>query len=108
MYATSSKSKNKLYLNDCLVNGLNWNHDILDIILKFREKKVAFIANIEKAFLEIGINNVDRDYLRFLFSWVTTDENLIWFGMTRVGFRIKRFPYSLAYVIKHHIKKYFF
>lgn len=61
MFGASIKNKNKISRNDCLLNWLNLSPNILDIIFKFREKKIAFSANIEKVFLQIGINTVDRD-----------------------------------------------
>ena len=107
VYDASAKGKNQKSLNECLSTGPNLNPNILDIILKFRERKIAFTADIEKAFLQIGINSVDRDYLRFLYSEnCKIDENLKCYRMTRVGFGIKCSPFILACVIKHHIKKF--
>ena len=55
-------------LNDCLYTGPKFNQRILEISLRFRSYPVAFIADIEKAFLMISVNPRDRDVLRFL--WV--------------------------------------
>lgn len=43
------------------------NDNVIDVILKFKEKKITFNTGREKPFLEIGINSVDQDYLIFLF-----------------------------------------
>ena len=42
--------------------------DMLAVLLRFRCYKIGVIADIEKAFLSIGIKVEDRDALRFL--WV--------------------------------------
>ena len=39
---------------------------IFDILDRFRTYSIALISDIEKAFLQIGINKSDRGYLRFL------------------------------------------
>ena len=39
---------------------------LFDILLRFREKRVALIGDIEKAFLNIEVDKEDRDFLRFL------------------------------------------
>ena len=53
-------------LNDCLHKGPSLNPLLFDILLRFREKRVALIGDIEKAFLNIEVDKRDRDFLRFL------------------------------------------
>ena len=66
-------------LNDCLHTGPSFNTLIFDILIRFRVYKVAMIADIEKAFLNIAISPEHRDYLRFF--WVedihNTNPNII-------------------------------
>lgn len=45
------KDKGAKSLNDCLFSGPNLNPNILDIILRFCLHKIAFSADVEKAFL---------------------------------------------------------
>ena len=61
-------------LNDCLLSGLKFNQNILDIVLRFCCYKVPLIADGEKAFLMVSISEQDRDALRFL--WVDSVERL--------------------------------
>ena len=53
-------------LNDCLHVGPSLSPLIFDILLRFRESKIALVGDIEKAFLNIEIDPADRDSLRFL------------------------------------------
>ena len=65
VFDTSSKTCN-VSLNDCLLKGTNITPLILDIILRFRLFPIAITADIEKAFLQIGIKEINRDHLPFL------------------------------------------
>ena len=54
-------------LNDYLYVGPKFNQHIMDILLRFRLHRCAFVADIEKAFL-IAVAEQDRDASIFL--WV--------------------------------------
>nr|XP_042908116.1 uncharacterized protein LOC122271313 [Parasteatoda tepidariorum] len=64
----SSKGKGELSLNDCLDCDPNLNPDLLKIILRFRLHKIAICADIQRAYLEVGIAEQDREFLKFL--WI--------------------------------------
>ena len=64
----ASASENVLSLNTCLHTGPKFNQRIFDILLRFRMHKVALIADIEKAFLMITVDEKDRDVLRFFYG----------------------------------------
>ena len=53
-------------LNDCLKTGPNLIPKLFNALIKFRWYLVTLTADIEKAFLMIGIVPCDRDMLRFL------------------------------------------
>lgn len=62
-------------LNECLYKGPNFQQLILDLLIRFPAYKVAVIADMEKAFLMIAVDERDRDVLRFLWvDDVTKDE----------------------------------
>ena len=42
------------------------------ILLRFRENRIALVDDIEKAFLNVEVDEADRDCLRFL--WVSNVE----------------------------------
>lgn len=95
-------------LNDCLHTGPKFNQKILEILLRFRSYPVAFIADIEKAFLMISVHPRDRDVLRFL--WVkgpfSSDPEIIAFRFSRVIFGVSASPFLLNATLKHHIERY--
>ena len=53
-------------LNDCLETGPNSTPQLFDTLVKFRWHKIGVTADIEKAFLMIGITETDRDMVRIL------------------------------------------
>ena len=46
--------------------GPSLNPLLFDILLQFRENRVVLVGDIEKAFLNVGVDKKDRDCLRFL------------------------------------------
>ena len=65
-YDASARVQPHPSLNDCLHAGPPLLEQITDILLRFRSHTVAFTADIEKAFLIVGIHDSDRAVLRFL------------------------------------------
>ena len=103
--------KDKKYgtsLNDCLHVGPPLSPLIFDILLRFRENKIALVGDIEKAFLNIEIDPADRDCLRFL--WVddiNKDEPKVCvMKFRRAVFGVCSSPFQLNAVLRHHIGKY--
>ena len=122
---TPSKSTNKLRivydasikakkgdksLNECLHRGPVLLPDLCGILLRFKFQLIAIFADIEKAFLQVGIQKADRDITRFLwFKDLTNldvlDENLDTYRFCRVPFGIICSPFLLAGTIKYHLKQ---
>ena len=70
------------------------------MLAKFRLHKVAFTADIEKAFLQIELNKEDRDATRFL--WLrdvnkpaNSPDNIITYRFCRVLFGAAPSPFLL-------------
>ena len=67
VYDASSKDGRKgVSLNDCLHVGPALTPLLYNILIRFREKRVALVGDIEKALLNIEVERQDRDCLRFL------------------------------------------
>ena len=95
-------------LNDCLHVGPSLTPFLFDILLRFRENRVALVGDIEKAFLNIEINPADRDCLRFL--WVkditAKEPEIIVYRYRTVVFGVRSSPFLLNAVLQHHVKTY--
>ncbi|KFM77345.1 hypothetical protein X975_06234, partial [Stegodyphus mimosarum] len=98
VYDASAHRPKTLSLNDCLYTGPNLYPDIFDLLIKFRQNSIAFTADITQAFLQIELNEEDRDVTRFFWKDDPDDsnENLKTFRFTRVLFGVKS---KVEYVI---------
>ena len=82
--------------------------EILDILLRFRTYKIAITANIEKEFLMVSVQELDRDVLRFLWFDDVHSENpkIICLRFTRAVFGVSCSPFLLNVTLQHHFNKY--
>ena len=73
VFNASTKSKSSdLSLNDALETGPFLTEKLAGSLINLHIGKFAVIADISKAFLRIGLQEQDRDYVRFLWSDDTT------------------------------------
>ena len=95
-------------LNDCLHVGPSLTPMIFDLLVSWREHRVAMVAVIEKAFLNIEIHPEDRDSLRFL--WVddvyAQNPSILTYRFRTVVFGVNSSPFLLNAVLRHHIEQY--
>ena len=92
-------------LNDCLETGPNYTPQLFDTLVNFRWHKIGLTADIEKVFLMVGINETDRDMLRFLWLKDPDDLNseIVHLRFTRLVFGLRPSPAILASTIRHHL-----
>ena len=111
VYDASIKAKKgDKSLNECLYRGPVLLPDLCGILLRFRMQTIVLLADVEKAFLQIGIHELDRDVTRFLwFKDLTnlnvTEKALDVYRFCRVPFGIICSPFLLAGTIKYHLRK---
>ena len=107
VYDASSKTSGPS-LNECLYKGPKFNQLILDLLIRFRSYEVALIADVEKAFLMIAVDEKDRDVLRFV--WVDDvakeEPELRVFRFTRVVFGVSSSPFLLNATVKYHLERF--
>ena len=106
--ASSKNKKSGTSLNDCIHVGPPLNPLLFDIMLRFREHRVAMVADIEKAFLNVEVDPKDRDCLRFFWlSDVNAKEpHIEVYRFNRVVFGVNCSPFLLNAVIRYHVNKY--
>ncbi|XP_048000284.1 uncharacterized protein LOC125237334 [Leguminivora glycinivorella] len=108
VYDASAKVKNQKSLNECLYAGPMMLEDLTGLLIQFRCHDIGLTADVEKAFLQVGLNNDDRDVTRFLWLKNTekpvTENNLVQYRFTRVPFGIISSPFLLNATIKTHLQ----
>ena len=111
VYDASIKGKRGVKsLNECLHRGPITLPNMCGILLRFRCYFVAILADIEKAFLQIGVQEQERDVTRFL--WFTDPKkpgkingNVSVYRFCRVPFGMICSPFLLESTLKFHLKK---
>ena len=91
-------------MSDCLEIGPNFIPRVFDIWTKFRWNSVSLTADIEKAFLNVGIKEEHRDMLQFLWFNDPSADNLktVEFRLNRLVFGLRLSLSILGATIKHH------
>ncbi|XP_063590241.1 uncharacterized protein LOC134767126 [Penaeus indicus] len=103
VFDASAASYNGISLNDCLESGPSLNPDLVKVLIRFRRWKVALTADITKAFLQICVQEKDRDVHRFL--WKCKDSIRI-MRFVCVPFGNTSSPFLLNATIKHHLQSF--
>ena len=105
VYDGSAKSGENS-LNDCLETGPNYIPHVFDMLANFRKNAVALTADIEKAFLMVGIQADHRDFLRFLWFENPNCEKpqIVHYKFTRLVFGLRPSPAILGATILHHLQ----
>ena len=95
-------------LNEVLEAGKCMLPKLFDVLVRWRVWKYALISDIKSAFLQIRVDEKDRDYLRFLWVDDVTKENpeIVAKRFTSVLFGLKSSPFLLGATLTHHINKY--
>ena len=110
VYDASAKAKKGCKsLNECLYRGPVILEHLYGLLLRFRIYKVALTADVEKAFLQVGLQPADRDATRFLWLKDPTkplsQDNLQIYHFTRVPFGIISSLFRLGATILHHLEQ---
>ncbi|KAL9955947.1 hypothetical protein ACROYT_G037353 [Oculina patagonica] len=106
--ASSKEGKGGVSLNDCLHVGPALSPLLFDILIRFREKRVALVGDIEKEFLNIVVNERDRDCLRFLWVKSVDSEQLdpVVYRFCRVVFGVNCSPFLLNATLQYHLDSF--
>ena len=102
----SAKSRDGPSLNCCLETGPNLNPNLFGSLIRFRLPRIAWIADIQQAFLNIALPMEDTEIVRCLwtddpFAEDITIKALKWL---RVSFGLNSSPFMLRAVIKKHLE----
>lgn len=97
-----------IFLNDCLYVGLLFNFLLFDILLRFREKRVVLVGDIEKVFFNIEVDKRDRDCFRFLWcdDVYKFDSKIVVYCFCCVVFGLNVLLFLLNVMLRYYVLKY--
>ena len=75
VYDATTKTKSNVSLNECLYCGSVILEDLVALLMRFWSHKVVLVDDIEKAFLQVGLQEKDKDVTRFL--WLKDIPKLV-------------------------------
>ena len=83
--------------------------DLFGLLIRFQLSPIGIVADVEKAFLNVGLQVPDRDATRFL--WLKNPKNpningnLQSYRFCRIPFGIISSPFLLEATIMYHLKQ---
>ncbi|XP_045034397.1 uncharacterized protein LOC123475587 [Daphnia magna] len=102
----SAHMKERPSINDALEIGPNLNPEVLAVLLRFRQNRIAWTADITQAFLQVEIRPEHGQLIRFI--WVDdpnkSQPKFIEYRWKRVPFGLSCSPFILKAVILKHLK----
>ena len=90
---------NGVSLNSFLLKGPCLIGDLLGVLMRFREERIAFMGDISKMFLQILLTERDSHVHRFLWRDLDNSKDPIIYRLTRVTFGDKPSPDMASYVM---------
>ena len=107
VYDCSSKSRGQPSLNDCLLTGPSMINELTSVIMRFRLGQFACISDIQKAYLQVGLDEKDRDCCRFFWPKDPLDSNseIITYRFKVVLFGSTASQFLLNSTLKFHLDK---
>ena len=103
VFDASAKPQPLTYgIKDCMFTGPPLQPLLWDIMVRVRMSTSLLLGDIEKAFLQIGVKEEDRDAVRFLFNIKGTEKHL---RFTRVPFGVEASPFLLGATLQHHFEQ---
>ena len=86
-------------VNECMYTGPSLQPLLWDILIRARMCTHLVLADTQKAFLQIGVREEDRDAFRFLFNINGKEQHL---RLTRVPFGGESSPFLLGATLNYH------
>ena len=105
VFDASSKS-NGVCLNDTFHTGPSLTEQLYAVLIRFRGKKIGVIADVEKAFLAIGVDESQKDYLKYFMAFADEDPEIVVYRFCSVVFGLSCSPFIMNATLQHHVKQY--
>ncbi|XP_053400438.1 uncharacterized protein LOC128557265 [Mercenaria mercenaria] len=92
---------NGLSLNDVVSPGPKFQRDLFDVLLRFRQKPIAIMCDIQEMYLQVGITLSDRPFHSFLWRSSFENEPEV-YQFNRLVFGVNASPFLAQYVSQYN------
>ena len=114
VFDASSHETNAPSHNEVLEMGPNLLPEIFAILLRFRLHHTAIISDITQAFLQLALDEKDRDLTRFFWYRITQDseghyhtmDEVMTYRFTRLPFGLTCSPFLLSATLREHADRH--
>jgi len=93
-------------LNDAMLTGPKLQRDVLEILLRFRQKPVALVADIKEMFSQVVLAEKDRRYHRLLWRDLDVTKSVEVYEAVRLVFGDRASPYLAQFVVRSHAQDF--
>lgn len=101
VFDASAKTSTGISLNDTLLVGPTVHSSLLDVLIRFRLKRIALTADVSKMYRAVELVPGDRDLHRFVWRCDPT-QPLQDYRMTRVTFGVSASPFAATMALKQN------
>ncbi|CAG4948130.1 unnamed protein product [Colias eurytheme] len=99
VFNASSKTLSGSSLNDVMYRGPNLQQDLFSLVIKWRQFKYAFTADIEKMFRQIWINPEDQN-LQIILWRDSPNKKLLEYHLATISYGTKAAPFLAMMTLK--------
>lgn len=99
----SAKTSTGYSMNDLMYSGPNLQLDLLSVIIKWRQYKVGYVADAEKMFRQIYVNEDDQQYQKIIWR-DSPSKPLSQYQLTTVTYGTKAAPFLALMTMKQLAK----
>ncbi|XP_055374926.1 uncharacterized protein LOC129607776 [Condylostylus longicornis] len=99
VFDASCKTTSNLSLNDIIMKGAKVQHDLFDILLRFRKHKYVFTADIKQMYRQIKVVPEDQ-HLQLILWRENPQENIKYYRLTTVTYGTRTAPYLATRCLK--------
>ena len=96
-----------LALNDSLRAGPKLQRDLFEVLIRFRNERIAVCCDIQEMYLQIAVEPRDCRRLRFLWRGLEEQQPLQTYQFKRLAFGLNVSPFLAQFVIQEHARRHF-
>lgn len=101
VFDASAKSSSGMSLNDTLLVGPTVHPPLIDVLLRFRQHRIALTADVSKMYRPVELTSADRDLHRFV--WRSNSKEVLKdYRMTRVTFGVSASSFAANMAMKQN------